>query len=237
MSSVAPVISVKQASVSYSVGRSLFSRSTHKVLSDISFDLYHGESLGVIGRNGVGKSTLLRLLAGLIVPNDGVVENSGVQAALLALQAGFNNEVSGRSNILLNGLLLGYSQDVINACSQDIVKFSELGGKIDQPVKTYSAGMRARLGFSICFHLRPDVFLIDEVLGVGDAQFRKKSAAAMAEMIRSDQTVVLVSHNPATVKELCDRAVWIEHGQCQMVGLVDDVMAAYQDYVETVPAV
>lgn len=224
------LISVQNLSVQYRQKRSLFSREKFAALEDVNLKLKAGESLGVIGRNGVGKTTLLRILAGIILPDGGAVRNFGATTAMLSLQAGFDGESTGRTNILLSALLLGYSESQIRARMTDIIEFSELGEFIEQPLKNYSAGMRARLGFSICFHMQPDILLIDEALGVGDFEFRKKSAAAMQEKIRSDQTVVLVSHDENVIESLCDRAVWIESGVSRMEGDSRDVVDAYTSF-------
>lgn len=229
------LISVKSIGLDYSLGLSLRNRKKYTVLKDISFELYAGDSLGVIGRNGAGKSTLLKLLANIITPDRGEIINHNAKVALMALQVGFDYQSSGRENILLSGLLLGFDENQILDKLESIVNFSELGQFIDQAVRTYSTGMKARLGFSICYILQPEVMLIDEVLGVGDFDFRKKSNAAMKERIQSDQTVVLVSHDAKTIKALCNRAIWIENGTCQMVGDAAEVVDAYEEYITKVP--
>lgn len=199
-------------------------------LKDVSFELHHGESLGVIGRNGAGKSTLLQVLAGILRPDRGELINHGVQVTLLSLQIGFVPYLSGRQNALLSGMLLGLYRKEVAEKMADIQNFSELGEFFDQPVSTYSSGMRARLGFSVAFQLNPDVLLIDEVLGVGDSDFRKKSSAIIREKIKSKKTVVLVSHNAETIRQLCDRAVWIEDGVSRAYGDTDHVLSAYESY-------
>lgn len=229
------VIRAKDMSVIFNRRRSLFHRDPYPALRNVNLKLYAGESLGVIGRNGVGKTTLLRVLANIIEPDRGVLENFDATTAMLSIQAGFDNKASGRTNILLSALLLGYTEDEINDRLHDIIAFAELGDFINQPLLTYSEGMRARLGFSICYYMQPDVLLIDEALGVGDMEFQKKSAKAMKEKIQSDQTVVLVSHSPGTIESLCNRAVWIEDGVTQMEGEAAEVVEAYQDFVRTHP--
>lgn len=229
------VIRAKNISVVYNRRRSMFKKDPFPALRNVSLDLFAGESLGVIGRNGVGKTTLLRVLANIIDPDGGVLENYDATTAMLSIQAGFDNQATGRTNIFLSALLLGYSEDEIKERLEDIIAFAELGGFINQPLLTYSAGMRARLGFSICYYMYPDVLLVDEALGVGDLEFRKKSAAAMKEKIQSDQTVVLVSHEPDTIKSLCNRAVWIEEGVTQMEGDATVVVNAYQEFVNAHP--
>lgn len=199
-------------------------------LRDVSMTLRRGETLGVIGRNGAGKSTLLRLLAGIIRPDRGSVTTFGHHATLLSLQVGFVPHLSGRENVILSGLLLGLTWQRIQSVMSRIVEFSELGEFIDEPIQTYSSGMRARLGFSIAFHADPDILLVDETLGVGDAAFVKKSTAVMRERMRSDKTVTLVSHNPASVRSLCDRAVWIEGGTIRSEGDPEEVLGVYDDW-------
>ncbi len=225
------LLSVRGLGLDYVTSRGFFKQKKYTALEGISFDLFAGESLGVIGRNGAGKSSLLKILAGIINPDRGEMVNNGAKVALMALQVGFDNELSGRKNIFLSGLLLGFNHKEIERCLSDIVAFSELGAFIEQPVKTYSAGMRARLGFSICYIMQPEVLLIDEVLGVGDVEFRQKSSKAMRERIQSDQTVVLVSHDATTIKNLCTRAIWIEGKHVKMIGVAADVIDTYQKYV------
>ena len=225
------LIRAQNLSVTYRQRRSLFDSSEFEALSDVSLDIQAGESLGVIGRKGGGITTLRRVLAGIILPDRGTVENFGATTAMLSLQAGFNVESSGRTNIMLSALLLGYTEEQIRSRMDEIISFSELGKFVDQPLKNYSAGMRARLGLSVCFHMQPDILLIDEALGVGDIEFRKKSAAAMREKIKSEQTVVLVSHDELTIRSLCDRAIWIEAGVSRMEGKAEDVVSAYKEFI------
>lgn len=202
-------------------------------LNDISFDLHHGESLGVIGRNGAGKSTLLQVLAGILRPDRGELVNHGVQTALLSLQIGFVPYLSGRQNALLSGMLIGLNRWEVIEKMGDIKAFSELGEFFDQPINTYSSGMKARLGFSVAFQLDPDVLLIDEVLGVGDSDFRRKLSSVMRNKIRSDKTIVLVSHSAETIRQLCDRAVWIEDGVTRAYGDTSDVLSFYEEQLTT----
>lgn len=197
-------------------------------LRDVSLELYQGETLGIIGRNGAGKSTLLRLLAGIIRPDRGELINYGYRATLLSLQVGFLDYLSGRENIVLSGLLLGMHRREIEDRIDDIIEFSELGDFIDEPIQSYSSGMRARLGFATAFYVDPDVLLIDEVLGVGDAEFVAKSKAVMRERIRSDKTVVMVSHSAQVIRSLCDRAVWIEKAETRAAGPTVEVLEAYE---------
>jgi lipopolysaccharide transport system ATP-binding protein len=197
-------------------------------LENVSLEIYRGETLGVIGRNGMGKSTLLRLLAGIINPDRGTVQfDSPCHISLLSLQVGFIPQLTGRENAVLSGMLLGMRRKEIEARMDKIIDFAELGDFFDQPISTYSTGMRARLGFSVAFQADPDVLLIDEVFGVGDAEFREKSTRAMRQKIRSNRTVVLVSHSPQMIRNLCDRVVWIEKGRTWLEGDPDTVLTAY----------
>jgi len=224
-----PVISVQNVGVRFGYRRSIFRKDVIEALRDVSFNLYQGDSLGIIGRNGAGKSTLLKLLGNIIRPDSGRVINNNVRTSLLALQVGFDPELSGRSNILLSGMLLGFRYEDVRANLDKIIAFSELGEFIDTPVKTYSAGMKGRLGFSIALEMNPDVILIDEVLGVGDIKFREKSMAVMKKKLLSDQTVVLVSHSGQIVKNFCNKAVWIEEGVSKMEGASNEVVGTYEN--------
>lgn len=218
------VISVRNVSVSYPVRQGFLKWSRYTPLKDISFDLHRGETLGIIGRNGAGKSTLLRMIAGIIEPDGGQIINHGVRVSLLSLGIGFVPHLSGRENAMLSGMLMGLSKSEIAARLDAIVAFAGIEDFIDQPLSTYSTGMRARLGFSTAIQVDPDVLLIDEVLGVGDEEFRKKSTAEMKRLIKSDKSVVLVSHSLPTVKELCNHVVWIEDGQIKQLGDTEAVL-------------
>ena len=200
------------------------------VFQNMTFDLYRGETLGVIGRNGAGKSTLLRVLAGILKPDIGTMENRGYNATLLSLQVGFMPQLTGRKNIILSGLLLGMTRREIDDKMDAIITFADVGDFIDEQVRKYSSGMKARLGFAVAYYADPDIILLDEVLGVGDMTFREKSTEAMKEKIRSNHTVVLVSHQPQTVRELCDRLLWIEHGVIRKLGPTEEVFSEYKEY-------
>lgn len=230
-----PLISVREIAVTYRRRRSFFNPDPYSALKNVSLDLSRGESLGVIGRNGVGKTTLLRVLANIISPDKGTIENFGATTAMLSLQVGFELRATGRMNILLSALLLGYTKNDVDERVDDIIAFSELGEFIDQPLAGYSMGMRARLGFSICYFMNPDILLIDEALGVGDIEFRQKSNKAMREKISSDQTVVLVSHSSKTIRNLCNRAVWLEEGVSKLEGDVEEVVDAYETFIRSHP--
>jgi lipopolysaccharide transport system ATP-binding protein len=224
----ANIIELRNVGVCY-MQRSRFMRhSRFWALHDVSFDIRHGETLGIIGNNGAGKSTLLRLLAGILAPDSGEVLSGTDRISLLTLQAGFVPYLSGRQNALLSGILLGMSHRDVSARMQVIIDFSGLEEFIDQPLHTYSSGMRARLGFTVAIQADPDVLLVDEVLGVGDANFMEKSTSAMREKIASDKTVVIVTHNAETVLELCDRVVWVHRGVTQQIGAPREVVDAYR---------
>lgn len=223
------VISVRNVSVSYPVKQGFMKWSRYTPLKDISFDLHRGETLGIIGCNGAGKSTLLRMIAGIIEPDGGQIINHGARISLLSLGVGFVQHLTGRENAMLSGMLMGIRKHEIAARMEAIIDFSGLGDFIDQPLRTYSAGMRARLGFSTAIQANPDVLLIDEVLGVGDEEFRTKSNIEMKRMINSEKAVVLVSHSPVVVRELCQRVAWVDDGSLRMISDTETVM---KDYVK-----
>ena len=206
---------------------------TFEALKGISFDVTKGEILGIIGDNGSGKSTLLRALAGIYSPDAGSVESYGQSISLMAIGAGFKKNLSGRDNILLSGLLLGFSKQEIMDKMDEIIEFSGLGAKIDRSVRSYSSGMYSKLAFSITAVLEPDILLIDEVFSVGDKRFKKKSARKMRQLIKdSNRTVVIVSHNLANLHKLCTRVIWIDAGEIKMNGDPDTVIAAYSEFGE-----
>jgi lipopolysaccharide transport system ATP-binding protein len=216
---------------SYHARRDNFERGIHHVLDNVSLKLYRGQTLGVIGRNGAGKTTMLRLLAGILAPTHGkILRRDGVRCSLLTLGLGFQERLTGRDNARLSALLQGASRSEADACLESIQEFSELGASFDEPVKTYSAGMRARLGFSTALQTEVDVLLIDEVLSVGDRAFREKASAAMRERIQGDQTVVLVSHAEGQIRDVCDVAAWIEGGRLREYGSVMNVLEHYRSF-------
>lgn len=222
-----PAMRFQNVGVEYKKTLKVFNNPGHWALRNISFDVCHGETLGVIGRNGSGKSTLMKLMAGIINPDEGVKTATVSSVQLLSLQVGFLGHLSGRENAIMSGMLLGLRKKDLLACMDQIINFSELGMQIDDPVRTYSAGMRARLGFAVANQTNPDVLLIDEALGVGDAKFREKSRAVMSSRIDSDKTVVMVSHSEETIKQFCHRVIWLEAGQVKQIGDTESVVNAY----------
>ena len=198
-------------------------------LKDINFEVKKGEHLAILGFNGAGKSTLLKTIVGVYKPTTGKVEKQGVIAPLLELGAGFDPNYSGKENIFLYGAILGYSREYIQSKYDEIVEFSELGHFIDVPLKNYSSGMKARLGFSIATAVDPDVLILDEVLSVGDAKFRTKSLKKVQSMFESGVTVLFVSHSIEQVKAICDTAILLDHGKIISQGDVDTVSAVYEE--------
>jgi len=216
---------------------------THKLeyrkfhaLKNISFEVKKGEHLAILGLNGAGKSTLLKTIVGVYKPTEGKIEKSGVIAPLLELGAGFDPNYSGKENIYLYGAILGYDRAYIEKKFNEIVEFSELGTFIDVPVKNYSSGMKARLGFSIATAVEPDILILDEVLSVGDAAFRKKSLAKVQSLFAKGVTVLFVSHSIEQVKAICDKAILLEKGQIIASGNVEEVTAVYEEKSKKKPA-
>lgn len=197
-------------------------------LKDVSFEVKKGEHLAIMGLNGAGKSTLLKTIVGVYKPTDGTIEKQGVIAPLLELGAGFDGNYSGKENVFLYGAILGYDREYIRSKYDEIVEFSELGDFIDVPVKNYSSGMKARLGFSIATAVEPDVLILDEVLSVGDAGFKKKSLAKIQSLFEKGVTVLFVSHSVEQVKAICDKAILLEHGKIIASGDVLDVIEVYE---------
>lgn len=200
---------------------------TFWALDDVSFDVYKGEVVGLIGRNGSGKSTMLKIIAGLFQPTKGSVHVKGRIVPMLELGSGFDPELTGRENVYLNGAILGYTEKFLNERFDEILEFSELGNFIDVPLKTYSSGMMMRLAFSIATIVQPEVLIVDEILAVGDEAFQRKSRAKMMELMSGGTTVLYVSHSLDQIRELCDRVVWLDHGKVVMVGSADKVCDAY----------
>ena len=201
-------------------------------LRDVSFKVVHGESLGVIGPNGAGKSTLLQVLAGIITPSAGVVEVDGHISSLLSLGAGFDSDLSGRDNIRLAGAFMGLEHAVVEERLPGMVDFADLGPFIDAPIKTYSSGMKARLGFAIATSVEPDILLLDEVLSTGDAAFREKSKARVLELVKDAKAIVLVTHDMAWVTEYCNKAMLLEKGRIVAEGKPEDVVEIHREHSE-----
>lgn len=198
----------------------------------VSFDVYKGEIVGLVGQNGSGKSTTLRCLAGIISPDEGVVNLFGNSVSLLAIGVGFQKELTGRANIMLSGLLMGFTEKEIRAKMKEIIEFSELGSYINKPVGSYSSGMHSRLAFAITAILDTDILLVDEVLSVGDARFKKKSHQKMKELIMDkDRTVIMISHSIDTMKKMCDRIIWLHEGEINMVGKPKEVLEKYNEFM------
>ncbi len=199
----------------------------------ISFSVKEGEILGIIGKNGSGKSTTLNALAGIFSPDSGEIDLKGHSISLLSIGVGFQKEMTGRENIMLSGMLLGFSKEEVKAKEQKIIKFAELGEFIDMPVRTYSSGMYSKLAFSITAILETDIMLIDEVLSVGDQKFKKKSYKKMKKLISDEhRTVVIVSHNISTLQELCDTVMWMHDGEIRRIGEPESVLNEYVDFME-----
>jgi len=198
-------------------------------LNDISFELEKGDSLGIIGLNGSGKSTLLKIISGILKPTKGKVTTVGSIAPLIELGAGFDANLSARENIYLNGAILGYSREYMNSRFDEIIKFAELEDFVDSAIKNFSSGMVARLGFAIATMNIPDILIIDEILAVGDYKFQQKSFARMQEMINSGATVVFVSHSIEQVKQICKKALWLDHGNVVKFGPSEEVCQEYMN--------
>ncbi len=196
-------------------------------LSDISLKVRQGEAWGIIGTNGSGKSTLLKLICGILKPYKGTVSISGSIAPLIELGAGFDGELTARENILLNGTLMGYSEEFMREHFEEIIDFAQLWDFLDMPIKNYSSGMAARLGFSVATMVRPDILICDEVLSVGDFKFQEKCEERMMQMLETGTTLLYVSHQRQSVEKLCDHALWIEKGRMVMSGEAGQVCEAY----------
>jgi len=226
-------LSVNNISLKYKTRSGLFKRFEHVALNNISFELYKGETLGILGRNGCGKSSLLKILTGIIRPTSGHVNiNKDITRSLLTLGLGFRKDLSGRDNAILSAMLGGLNKHDALQSLDEIKAFSELNDFFEQPVRTYSAGMRARLGFSTAIKTNVDILLIDEVLGVGDTHFKQKAQNHMTNKMNSDQTIVFVSHNLEQTQALCDRVIWIENGAIKSQGDTKKISQQYQQYMQ-----
>ena len=196
-------------------------------LDHVSFTVKKGETLGLIGRNGAGKSTMLKVISGILKPTEGSVVCHGNVVPMLELGSGFDMDLTGRENIFLNGAILGYSEVFLNAKYEEIVEFSELGQFIEVPIRNYSSGMLARLAFSIATVVQPEILIVDEILSVGDAQFQEKSKRRMLELMGGGTTVLFVSHSIEQIREMCNRVVWLERGSVRADGVTGEVCDRY----------
>ena len=221
---------LKQALVRFGRGQ----RAVREIeaIKNVSFDVRNGTAMGIIGSNGAGKSTLMRAMAGILPPTSGSIEVWGRASTLLALGVGFNHNLSGRENIILGGLAAGLSRREVEERAVEVAEWTELGDFIDMPMRTYSSGMSARVGFSVAVHMKPDILMIDEALSTGDAHFREKATAKMAELRESARAMFLVSHGLGSIKEMCNEAMWLDRGKLMMRGEPDEVVNAYMKFVK-----
>lgn len=197
-------------------------------LDDVSFDIEKGETFGLIGNNGAGKSTTLKLISGIIKPTSGTIITRGNIVPMLELGAGFDLELTGKENIYLNGAILGYSKEYLESKYDEIVDFAEIGRFIEMPLRNYSSGMKTRLAFSIASIVKPEILIVDEILSVGDAAFQEKSLNRMKELMSGGATVLFVSHEIEKIEEMCTKAVWLDHGKIVMIGDAVEVCRAYK---------
>lgn len=197
-------------------------------LNDVSFDIYEGDRIGIIGHNGAGKSTLLKVISKVIMPTEGSVKTKGTIAPLLELGAGFDQELTGRKNIYLNGAILGKSKEFLENTIDEIIEFADLGEFIDVPLKNYSSGMKARLGFSIASQVDADIVILDEVLGVGDKNFKEKSHNKIKDLIFSGKTIILVSHSLSEIEKMTNKVIWLEKGKIKAVGETKEMLEEYK---------
>lgn len=202
---------------------------TNRALNNVSLKIYPGESVGIVGDNGAGKSTLLKMITGVAFPDSGTVTVNGKVAALLELTAGFSTEMTGRENIYLKGYILGLEDDYIKEIEDRIIDFAQLGDYIDQPVRTYSSGMKMRLGFAINVNIDPEILVVDEALAVGDASFKKKCKNKINEIIESGTTVLYVSHSADSVREICKRSIYLKKGQVIFDGPTEETLNVYKE--------
>jgi ABC-type polysaccharide/polyol phosphate transport system ATPase subunit len=203
-----------------------------RALNEINVDVHYGTVLGIIGSNGAGKSSLMRVISGIVPPTQGRVEVFGSVSTLLALGVGFNPSMTGRDNVYLGGLAAGMSRDEIDKSFDAIADFAELGEAIDAPMRTYSSGMYARLAFSVAAVVEPDILIIDEALSTGDAKFKEKSLNRIKELRTSDRALILVSHALATIEDICNEVIWLNKGKLMMRGKPSEVIAAYREFVD-----
>ena len=206
---------------------------TFSALRDVSFEVARGEVVGILGRNGAGKSTILKVISGIYRPTSGTVVTRGRIAPMLELGSGFDYELSGRDNVFLNGAILGFDEKFLKSRYDGIVAFAELEEFIDQPIRTYSSGMVMRLAFAVATLVEPEILIVDEILSVGDAAFQKKSHARMMEMMAGGTTVLMVSHSIDQIRSLCSRAIWLDRGQVRLQGETGPVCDAYMAWLES----
>ncbi len=236
-------IELKDVSISYrilnnvSLRKTLFKKKQRnevfEAVKNVSFEVEEGGILGIIGKNGSGKSTLLRSMAGVFSPNSGTIDMHGHSVSLMALGVGFKYELTGRANVMLSGLLLGFSEKEVEERMDAIIEFAEIGDFIDRPVRTYSSGMHSKLAFAITAMLETDIMLVDEVLSVGDERFRQKSMNKMRELILDDKrTVVIVSHDIPTLNDFCDEVLWLHEGEVKEIGEPHEVLDRYVEFMK-----
>lgn len=219
------ITSLKEFAVKLVKGKLEFEK--FQALKNISFDVYKGEVVGLIGHNGAGKSTLLKIISGIMKPTTGSVSVNGNIVPMLELGSGFDMDMTGRENIYLNGTIMGYSKKYLDTKFDEIVEFSGLEEFLDVPLRNYSSGMIARLAFSIATLVNPEILIVDEILSVGDFEFQRKSFNKMNELLTGGATVLLVNHNVDVIKKMCNRVVWMEHGEVKMIGTPEDVCDKY----------
>lgn len=200
-------------------------------LNDVSFSVQKGEVLGIVGHNGAGKSTILKIISGIMKPTNGKVWLGGNVVPMLELGSGFDYDLTGRENVYLNGAILGYSREFLESKFDEILAFSELGAFIDNPIRNYSSGMLMRLAFSIATVVEPEILICDEVLAVGDERFQAKSRKRMMELMQGGATVLFVSHNVEQIREMSNHVVWLDHGQVRMIGEANEVCDAYREWL------
>ena len=213
-------------------GKTTAGKGKFTALQNVDLDVQKGEVLGVIGRNGSGKSTMLRVMAGIYRPDEGSVKVCGRTSLLAGVSVGLNQNLTGRENVHLYGSILGHNKETMESMMDDILSFSEIGDFFEQPLRTYSAGMKARLGIAIASAIEPEILLIDEVLGVGDPQFREKSKKRILDLVKNTGTVVLVSHSFGLMTEICDRVVLVHQGKIAGIGEPEDIIKKYYDITE-----
>lgn len=223
-----PLNSLKEIFTMAAKGKLKF--KTFKALDDLSFVVEKGETVGLIGHNGAGKSTTLKIISGILKPTTGTVITRGNVVPMLELGAGFDLELTGRENIYLNGAVLGYTKKYLDEKYNDIVEFSELGDFIEMPIRSYSSGMMARLAFAIASVVQPEILIVDEILSVGDAAFQKKSLGRMMELMNGGATVLFVSHDIDKIMEMCDKVVWLNKGQVVKYG---DAKTICEEYIKS----